>query len=218
MSTRSELKENILASKMEGSVTWIAANRVPLLMALGIIVAASLIGSVFIIRKGERAEIEWTRLAQAQALLSEKRFDASDSLLTDIANSNVGSNVGLYAKYYLGQSELEQKKYDQAVQSFGDVVSQSGGKPIRPLALSNLGFAQEQKGDFTAAVQTYHQFLDQYGESFLAARIQLRAGIAMIRSGDVEGGKKALGQLIDLYPTSPWAQNARSFMDKSKTR
>ncbi len=218
MSTRSELKENMLASKMEGSLGWFNAHRVPVFASLGIGVAVMLIASVFIIRKRERTEIEWTRLAQAQGLLGEKRFEVADGMLNDIANTNAGTLTAAYAHYHLAESQLEQKKFNDAIKSLGDVVAQTTDKPLRPIALSNLGFAQEQKGDFTGAAQTYRQFLEQYGDHFLAARTQLRLGLSLIRGGDIDGGKKALGQLIDLYPTSPWSENARRFMDKSKTR
>jgi TolA-binding protein len=218
MSTKAELKQNVLASKLEELTPWLIAHRMHALMALGIVVGVSLIASVFIIRKNESRDINWTRLAQAQILIGQKRADGAAQILTEIKNANPGSVEALYASYYLGESALEEKKFDEAIQHFSTVVSQGGNQPIRPLALTNLGFANEQKGDYQAAAQTYQQFMSQYAEHFLAARVQLSLGEALFRAGDKEGAKKSLGQLVDLYPTSPWAQNARKIMDKLETR
>jgi TolA-binding protein len=46
----------------------------------------------------------------------------------------------------------------------------------------------------------------------------LGLGRSLAAAGKIDEAKKALGQLIDLYPTSHWAENARSIMDKFKTR
>jgi TolA-binding protein len=218
MSTRSELKENILASKVEVGLSWILAHRIPVLVAMGVSIGVILIGSVFIIRKKEKSETDWTRLSQAQFLAAEKNFAAAESIFDDITKTNPGSDVALYARYQLAEMKITEKKFDEAIQILTSVVSESQNKPAHPLALSNLGYAYEEKGDFSKAADTYRQFMSQFAEHFLAARVQLRLGVSLTRSGDAEGGKKALGQLIDLYPTSPWAENARRFMDKSKTR
>lgn len=218
MSVRSELKENVLASKLEGVVAWILANRVAVLTGVGVVVVALLVGSVSIIRRKETIETEWTRVAQAQSLLAQRQFATADALLSEIATANPDLEPGLYARFHLGESKIQQGKPDEAIQAFSEVVSRSNGKDVRPIALSNLGFAFEQKGDYAKAAETYQQFMDTYAEHFLAARVQLQLGKALLRGGDNEGGRKALGQLIDLYPASPWAENARRFMDFSKTR
>ncbi len=218
MSTKAELKENILASKIELVMPWIMAHRVQILIGTGVVVAAGLISSVFIIRRNETRDINWTQLSQAKILFAQKQPDTASQILTNIKTANPGSTEALYALYYAGEFSLSEKKYEDAVQSFSAFVAQSGNQPLRPLALSNLGFAYEQKGDYAAAIQTYQQFMTQYSEHFLAARTQLALGKALLHSGDKEGAKKSLGQLVDLYPTSPWAQNARRIMDKIETR
>lgn len=214
MSVKSELKQNVLSSKLESVTPWLVAHRNQLLTAIGIVVGVSLIASVFIIRRNEARDISWTRMAQAQILLAQNRADAAIPLLGEIKNSNPGSIESFYASYYSGLAQLEQKNYDAAIQEFSSIVAQANGQPIRPLALCNLAFAQEQKADWPAAVQTYQQFMAQYAEHFMAARVQLLLGKAQIQAGDKEGARKSLGQLVDLYPTSPWAQNARRIMDK----
>jgi TolA-binding protein len=214
MSTKSELKQNVLASKLEAVTPWLITHRTQILGGIGVLIGAALVGSVFIIRKNEARDIAWTRLAQAQILLSQNRADAALPILKEIQGANPGSRESMFAAFYLGQAELEAKRYEEAIQQFSNVVAQSAGQPLRPLALSNLAFAQEQKGDYPAAVQTYQQFMSEYSEHFLAARAQLSLGKAQLRAGDKEGARKSLGQLVDLYPTSPWAQNARRIMDK----
>ncbi len=218
MSTKAELKENILASKLESIVPTLITYRIQILIGLGIVIAAGLISSVFIIRRNETRSVQWWQLSQAQILFNQNQPDAATQLLTGIKNGSPGSTEAFYAQYYAGQFAISQKKYDDAIQSFSGFISQAGNHPLRPLALSNLAYSYEQKGDYAAAVQTYQQFMSQYSEHFLAARSQLELGKALLRSGDPEGAKKSLGQLIDLYPTSPWAQNARRIMDKLETR
>ncbi len=219
MSTKSELKENILADKLETVVKWGMENRPKVLGGLVFLVMAGLISSVFIIRSQETNEVNWTRLTQAQTLMSQSRNPQSREILTDIRSHSPNTPAFLYATFYLGELNLTEKKYDEATANFSEVVAQTGKQePLRPLALSNLGHAQEQKKDFQAAAKTYQQFTEEYPDHFMAPRVQLELGRNLSLSGEKEAAKKILGQLMDLYPTSPWAENARRIMDKIETR
>ncbi len=84
--------------------------------------------------------------------------------------------------------------------------------------MNNLAFAFEQQKKYDQAAAVFGRFMVEHGDHFLAPRVQLSLGKNLALSGKTEEAKKALQQLIDLYPTSPWAENARSFLDKNKTR
>jgi TolA-binding protein len=189
-------------------------NWVKLATGFGFALAGILIASVFIIRNQQTEELNWTRLSQAEGLISQKQFDPAHQIIEDILKSNSDATLNLMTIYQKGILALEEKKFDDAVQAFSDVMSRAGKNPIRALALINKGFAFEQKQDFASAAKSYQEFMDQYSEHFLAARTQLYLGRALLLSGDKEGAKKALGQLIDLYPTSQWAENARKILEK----
>lgn len=217
MTTKADLKENLLASRLEGVVRWIADNRPAVLTGAGVLIATILVSSVFIIQRSDQTKADWTRLSQAQALLSMKKYPEAVQVLTDVHNTSPDMDAKLYAGFYLGQAALAEKKLDDAVKHFSDVNALGIKHAIRPLALSNLGFTYEQKGDYANAAQTYRQFMSEYAEHFLAPRVQLSLGRTLATSNDPKGAQEALGHLVDLYPTSPWAENARQIMDKLKT-
>jgi len=218
MGKRSELKENILANKMEHLVQWAVAHRPHVLIGTGVIVVSVLLSSVFIIRNGEVRDMNWTRLSQAVSYFNQKDFPAARQILTDVQQQDPRGVLFLYATYHLGEIDLAENKYDDAVRNFSSVIASSGKNPLRALALTNLGYAQEEKHDFAEAAKTYRKFLDEYAEHFMAARTQLALGRALALSGDKQAAKTTLSQLVDLYPTSPWAENARRIMDKIETR
>jgi len=218
MSTKAELKENLLASRLEGAIKWIVDHRPAVLTAFGIIVVTALFASVFILQRSNQTKTDWTRLSQAQALMDMKRLDQSRGIFQSVYDTSPDLDAKLYAGFYLGQLDLQEKKYDEAITRFSAVVSNATDHPLRPLALSNLGFAYEEKGDFVNAVQTYRQFMTDHAEHFMAARVQLSLGRALAASNDIPSAKEELSRLIDLYPTSPWAERARQIIDKLKTR
>lgn len=212
-SKRSHLKENILATKLEGVASWIEANRPKVLTALGVSLALVLIASVLILRQKEQKDLTWTRLAQAQAYMGQKQWDGAKQILNDLKTSSRGPLV-FYTYYYLAEIAINEGQTDEAIQLYSEVVSRAGKNPLAPLALSALGSAYEQKRDYSSATQTYSRFLEQYSNHFLAARLQLALGRVQLLNGDKESAKKSLGQLIDLYPNSEWAKTARQLMDK----
>lgn len=218
MSTRAELKENILAAKVEIALTWVLDNRGPLLAGLGIALAALLIGSVFILRSREIKNTNLTRLALVESLVGQEQFDRAAQITVEMHSTITNNALLARIAYFDGLAALGLKDFDRAVKSFTEAVDRSARSPLKPLATSNLGFSLEQKKDYTAASQTYGKFMTEFGEHFLAARIQLALGRSLAAEGKLEEAKKALTQLIDLYPTSHWAENARSIMDKNKTR
>lgn len=217
-SKRSELKENILANKVEKVIIWASEHRPLVLGLLGGIVVIGLFSSVVIIRNKERRELQWTLLARADELLRQQRFDQSQKAYEDIIKAAGTDSVSLHAKYHLAEQALIEKKADVAIEKFSNLVETAGKSPLRPLALSNLAVSYEQKKDFELAAQTYQKFMDEYSGHFLAARNQLALGRSLAYAGQTDAAQEALGQLVDLYPTSVWAENAREIMDKIKSR
>lgn len=218
MSTRSDLKENILASKLEGLVHWVVANRGPVITGGGVVVVALLMGSVFFLRNRGHQDTAQTRFALAQSLVGQRNFDQSAAALQDLKPTVTDKKLGAQISYFQGLSALGLLKYDEAAKFFRESIDLSAGSPLKPLALSNLGFALSEKKDYESAAQTYNQFMTEYGEHFLAPRVQLSLGRVLASAGKIDEAKAALTHLIDLYPTSTWAENARSIMDKLKTR
>ncbi|OVE77669.1 hypothetical protein BVX98_02070 [bacterium F11] len=218
MSKKSELKENVLAAKVEKALSWILDYKVPVLAFLGVLIFGLLVGSVFILRRNEKRELVWARLSQAQSLLAINQLSQARQILTETRTESPDLTTLLFSSYYMGQVELADEKFEDALPLFEEVVEKGGKALITPLALSNLGYTQERLGNFSEASQTYQQFMDQYGEHFMAPRVQLSLGRSLLKAGEMENGKIALDQLVDLYPTSPWAENARQILDKSESR
>jgi TolA-binding protein len=214
MSTRSELKENVLATKLDVGMAWAMENRSKVLMGIGFVLVAALMASVLIIRKNQERDTYWTQLARAQALMSQKQWPQARESLQLIQSNQPTTMAGIYATYHLGEVAIEEKKYDDAVKSFSTVVDKTAKSPLHPLALSNLGFAQEENKQYSDAALTYKKFLEKHSDHFLAPRIQLSLGRSYYLAGQKTEAKQALGQIIDLYPTSEWAKNARAMLDK----
>ena len=71
MSRKAELSENLLATRLERFLVWAIDRRVQILTSLGVVVAAALIASVFVLRRNEQLNAARTRLGYAQALISQ---------------------------------------------------------------------------------------------------------------------------------------------------
>ena len=217
MSRQAELRENVLAAKLEGLIVWIIAHRIPVLIAVGAAVAAVLIGSVFMIRHREAVETATTRLAQAQALLGARQYEQSEKVLSALRNEAPAS-LSARILYYQGVAAIGQKNFEKAEQALSEAAAAARDAALLPLVLSNLGFAQEELGKPQEAARTYRRFMDRYADHFLAPRIQLALGRALLAAGQSEEARKELSNLIDLYPTSEWAEKARALMDKETVR
>jgi TolA-binding protein len=212
--SRGELKENVLAHRVENIAKWIVDHRTWAMAAVGGLILVALGSSVIIIRRNEQKALNWLKIAQAQDLIRQQQFQPAETILLEIKTTSPHTKAGLRATYQLGEFYLERKDFEKAKEQFQMVVDRAGRSPLKPLALSNLAFSQESNGEFQSAAATYQLFMDQYAEHFLAARNQLAVGRAWYKAEEYEAAKVALGQLIDLYPTSPWAENAREIMDK----
>lgn len=218
MSTRSELKENILATKIETLLVWVMANRGQVITVAGIALGAILIGSVFFLRNREKRQTDLTRLAVGESLVQQRQYDRAALALKDLSATVSDNSIKAQTSYFQGLAALGLKKFDEAERFFQDAFDLSGQSLLKPLTLSNKGFAQEEQRKFDDAAQTYTRFMTEFGEHFLAPRVQLSLGRVLMEAGKREEAKQALTHLIDLYPTSQWAENARSIMDKLKIR
>lgn len=218
MSDRPDLKENLLAIKLEALIKWVIANHQKVLTVGGILLAALLIGSVFVLRRKEAHQTFSTRLAMAESLYNQKQFTQAKQILSELRTQVSSPDLLSHILYYSGLVALGEKDWENAVSYFSQVTNLPGSYPIESLAMLNLAHTYQQKKDYSSAAQTYRNFMADYPEHFMAARVQLEMGRVLILSGQTEEGRKALEQLIDLYPTSTWAENARSIMDKFKTR
>ncbi|MBV9080206.1 MAG: tetratricopeptide repeat protein [Elusimicrobia bacterium] len=218
MSHKAELKENILASKLETAVVWIVERRVQVATVLGVIVAAALISSVFFLRHQEAVDTSRTKLGYAQSLVSQDRLTEAVPVLEDIQKSPADTDTRRLAKFLSGVVAFGTSKTDDAIRDFGDAANMSRNHPLRPLALANLGSAYEQKQDFESAARTYTTFMSEFADHFMAPRVQLGLGRSQLLAGKKDDAKKSLEHLIDLYPTSEWAENARRLLDNTRNR
>ncbi len=122
MSTKADLKENILASKLEGTVSWLINNRSTALIGVGVLVGAILISSVFVLRKKEARALNVTRLSQAQSFLAQKQYEQANQILNDLATSGLDRNFSNQVSFHQGLSALGAGDYDKAISVFQTVV------------------------------------------------------------------------------------------------
>jgi TolA-binding protein len=173
MSTKSELKENILATKLESLIKWGMEYRSAVMTVLGIIIIGALIGSVFVLRQKEQNEKTVTRLAQAQAFVGQRRFLEAESILSELHATRPPAPTADLVSYYLGLSLLEQKKYEESKKYFQEIIDRSGTSALKPLAISSLAFSFEELKDYSSAVVLYQKFMSEFSDHFMAPRIQL---------------------------------------------
>jgi predicted negative regulator of RcsB-dependent stress response len=218
VSERAELKENLLAARLEGVLTWVIERRIQFLISIGVLVAVLLISSVFVLRKREQVDQARTKLAYAQSLVSQRAYAEAAPIIDEVRKANADSDTARLAAYLAGVSAFEQNKLDEAISLLTEAVDRSGGHALRPLARMALGTALEQKKDFPAAVANYGAFLAEMPDHFLSPRVQLSLGRAHLLAGNEAEARKALEHLIDQLPTSEWAENARRLLDFKKVR
>jgi tetratricopeptide (TPR) repeat protein len=214
--SRGELKENLLAARVEKFLRWAIARRGPILISVVLVIAAVLIGSVVVLRRQQARETVETQMAIAQSMIMQQHPDQAVEMLQAARSKATDSFLASRLLYIEGTAYLATKNFDGAVTVFREALELSSGSPLQPLVLANLGFAQEEKKDYDGAAATYTKFMTDYGNHFLAPRIQLSLGRTLFAAGKSDDARKALGQLIDLYPTSVWAQNARDIMGRHK--
>lgn len=218
MSKKSELRENVLASQLEGFLRWLIERRVQVLTSLGVAFAAVLIGSVFALRQRDAREQARTRLAYSQALISQARFAEAAPVLDEVRSGPADADTARLAAYLRGVVAFGQSKADDAIKFFDEAIARSRNHPLKPLALADLGVAYEQKKDFEAAARAYTSFVTDHANHFMAPRMMLAQGRSLFLAGKPDEARTALDRLVDLYPTSEWAENARRLIDTNKKR
>jgi len=213
-----DLRENLLAARLESLIKWSVDNSSTVLTATGLLVAAGLITSVFTLRRSELRDSQWTRLALAESFIGQKQFPQAEQILNEVLPAAASNDIFLHASFFLGEAAYQEQKYEEAVRHFSNIVNNGSASPVKALALAHLGTTFEQMKDYAQAARAYQNFVQSYPDHFMGARIQLAWGRTLTLAGNKTESRKVLSQLIDLYPTSTWAENARSIMDKFAVR
>lgn len=218
MSRRSELKENILAAKVEVALKFIIDHAVQFAIGGGVALVGVLIASVFFLRSGEAESAAWSRVAYGQALYQQGEYGQARAALQQVVDERPGGDPATVALYFLGAAFYEQNEFEEAERAYREVLEVTDNPHIRPLTLAALGSTLESQGRHGDAAEMYRRFMERHGDHFMAPRTQLALGRALLNNGETDEARDALGQLIDLYPTSGWAENARRFLDNLGSR
>src|SRR4051812_2237432 len=114
MSRQAELKENVLAAKLEILVRWAVEHSQVVLGSLAVVIIAVLAASVVIIKKQEARKSAATKMSLAIEALQRQNIPQAEKLLKEGTAENAGGDVDDQLVFFQGVVALEQKKFDDA--------------------------------------------------------------------------------------------------------
>jgi len=218
MVTFEHSKIDPITAYLEKGIKWIIKHKQPFTVITGTILIGGLFSTYVIYHVYKLRKIYWDRLAIAQGLMSQKKFDEAIKNINEIKARQISGVLLTHADLLKGDIYFYQKKYPDAINTYKEAYNVSKKDELRALALSNIGTSQEQNGQIKEAIATYKQFIEKYPEHFLTARIYNSLARLQTMTGSISDAEATYERLITLYPTSIWAKSARIYIANLKNQ
>lgn len=190
----------------ERLVAWVEANRKPVAIGAGVLVAIVLL-TWFVSSAAQRKEnFARMQLEQAWAAADAGNTPLAASELQRVVEAFGGTDAAQAARLSLNELRLTSGQSQLAVEDLTQFVASR--PPARYLSQANmlLGAAQENLGDGSAAASAYEAAAASSGMDFLKAEALVAAARAYRAAGQEDKAIQALRTVLERYPeTSAFA-------------
>jgi predicted negative regulator of RcsB-dependent stress response len=245
-SHRHHLKDNDFAMAIGGAQKWFEENKNTLIATLGAVVIVGGGVAGYTIWKGGTDSKARTMLASALVIEESRVAPPLPPAGTTNDPTNVGgqapgtyptekakleaalpkflaaadgyptNDAGITARYHAAGTLVGLGRFDEAQKQYDQVASSSNAMLAK---MARLGKAQAQirAGQFDPAIATLKQLSEVTDPSLPAEGILMELARAYTLAGKTEDAKKTLTQIVEKHADSPFAADARTELDKSKS-
>ncbi|MBI4386398.1 MAG: tetratricopeptide repeat protein [Elusimicrobia bacterium] len=212
---RQEIQKNAIADYTGVALSWVQENREKVLGIGGAVLAAAILGGLFIYRTFQGRTDAWERLAVAQSYAYQGQAGQALEQINALQLQARRTPAAGFGMLFAGDVLYRAGKYREAADTYQKILDEGVPKSLFPFALGNLGLTQEAAGDCRRAAATGQQFLDAYQDHFLAPPVHASLARCIETLGDKEKAKAAYERISLLYPDTPWAQWAQARLKPS---
>lgn len=177
-------------------------------------------------------------LRNADIFYCRKDLEEAARAYNDFLNFNPDHPKAPYAKYQVGMSyyvtlktiDLDLEALRQALKIFEEALAEYPDSPPYTAKIIQrindckrkfakrefyVGFFYYKRGRFGAAIQRFKHLLANY-PGFIDDKAMYYLGLAELNQGDQEAGHRSLLTLSQAFPDSPYADQARPWLDKDE--
>jgi tetratricopeptide (TPR) repeat protein len=242
---RHHLKDNELAIALHDAQTWASENsRVLIITVAAIVIVGGAVLGYTSYRNGTDNKAR-TMLAEAMVIeearvmppapptgttndpnaiggqqpgtypTEQAKLEAALPKFQAAADAYPDSDAGLTARYHLAKTLVALDRFDDAAKEYDKVIA---GKNALLSKSARLGKAEAQlrASQFDAAIGTFKQIVDQKDQQLPEDAMLMELARAYTLAGKKDDAQKTLTQLVEQHADSPYAQEARTEIDRLK--
>ena len=143
----------------------------------------------------------------------EERYKKALAEFTKIAEDSPRSDIGQFARYYVGINEHKLGQVSQARKTLQDLMENGNEPMVRSLAANYLAQMAETEKNNKQAVEYLNKALQDSTAGFPKSTILLRLAENYEAMGKTQDAVKQYKRIVTEFPGSPESQQAKAKMD-----
>jgi hypothetical protein len=132
------------------------------------------------------------------------------------ADAYPSHEVGITARYHLAKNLVALGRFDEAVTSYDQVIA-SGSGMIAKTARLGKAEAQLRAAKYDPAIATIKELVDQKDATLPPEALLMELARAYRLAGKTEDARKTFNQVVEQHADSPFANEARTEIEKLKS-
>jgi tetratricopeptide (TPR) repeat protein len=131
------------------------------------------------------------------------------------ADAHPSTDAGQMARYHAAATLVGLGSFDEAVQQYDRVINDSSGL-LAEMARLGKAEAQVRAAQYDAAIASFKQLSEQTNDTLPKEALLLALARAYKLAGKNEDARRTLNQIVEQHADSPFANDARTELDKLK--
>ncbi len=209
ISSREDIKRDILREWVEISLEWIAQHRQTFFSIAGTVVVAIVVVAFIVSNFKNLRKQAWERYSAGQTWAYSNQPENALNLFNEVITNYSHTPAAAYSFLAKGDVLYKQRKFQEAVDSFKKAMEKDPPKIIVPFILANSGAAYEETADYNSAISSYKQLLSEYSNHYLVPKTYESLARVYECALNPDAAKEIYEKVITLYPSSIWAERAR---------
>jgi TolA-binding protein len=217
--SKADLKPDRFQQATEKVAEFYYRDRQRFLIIVGVVVVA-VVGLILVLQSRKpgvntEAQLQFT---EALGVYSQGQVQGAEEAFRNVAARHGRDNVGIRARYYLGQIYFQSQRYAEAKSEFERFLKGSPNDPIlAPGALIGIADCLQETGSPLKAAETYERAWRQYPDSPQAPEAALAAGRNYADAGALDRAEKVYRALLDKDPAGELAENLKMQLSYIRT-
>ena len=185
-------------------------QRAIMIVIIGIVAVAGLI-YLFQNRQASGVNPEaQLRFTEALGMYAQGDMEAAEEAFNNVAAGFRRDNVGIRARYYLGQIHFHNQRYDEARTEFERFLKSRPDDPVlAPAALLGIADCYQETGNHLRAAENYERVWRRYPDFPLAVDAAMAAGRNYIEAGSMDRAERLYRSLLDQGAVGEQVENIK---------